>query len=92
MTKSEIISQIAKKAGVTAKVAGGVLDALIGLINQTLKEEGEIRIVQLGTFKVVERKARAGFNPKTGAKISISARKALTFRASQTLKDMVKGS
>ena len=64
MTKSEIISQIAQRAGVTSKVAGGVLSAFIGLINQTLKDEAEIRIDQLGTFRVVERKARIGVNPK----------------------------
>ncbi|MEI8183752.1 MAG: HU family DNA-binding protein [Desulfomonile sp.] len=92
MTKSEIISHIAKKAGVTNKVAGGVLDAFIGLINQTLKEEGEIRIDQLGKFKVVERKARTGVNPQTKAKIKIPARKAPTFRAAKALKDTVKGS
>ena len=92
MTKSEIISNIAEKAGITNKVSGGVLDALIALIIQTLKEEGEIRVDKLGTFKVAERKARIGVNPKTGAKISISARKALTFKASQALKDTVKGS
>jgi len=92
MTKSDMISQIAQRVGVTNKVAGEVLNVFVGLINQTLKEEGEIRIDKLGTFKVVERKARPGFNPKTGANISISARKALTFRASQALKDTVKES
>jgi nucleoid DNA-binding protein len=48
MTKSEIISNIAEKAGITNKVSGGVLDALIALIIQTLKEEGEIRVDKLG--------------------------------------------
>ena len=92
MTKSEIISNIAEKAGITNKVSGGVLDALIALIIQTLKEEGEIRIAQLGTFKVVERKARIGVNPQTKAKIIIPATKVATFKASQNLKDTVKGS
>ena len=92
MTKKEIISHIAEKVSITNKVSVGVLDALIALIIQTLKEEGEIRIAQLGTFKVVERKARIGVNPKTGAKISISARKVPTFKAAQALKDTVKGS
>ena len=92
MTKSDMISQIAQRVSITNKVSGGVLDALIALIIQTLKEEGEIRVDKLGTFKVVERKARVGVNPKTGAKISISARKVPTFKASQNLKDTVKGS
>ena len=92
MTKSEIISHIAEKVSITNKVSVGVLDALIALIIQTLKEEGEIRIAQLGKFKVIERKARVGFNPKTRAKISIPSIKVPTFKASQNLKDTVKGS
>jgi len=92
MTKSEIISHIAEKASITNKVTVGVLDALVELIIKVLKEKSEIRIAQLGTFKVVERKARIGVNPKTGAKISIPATKVATFKASQNLKDTVKGS
>ena len=92
MTKKEIISHIAEKASITNKVSVGVLDALIALIIQTLKEEGEIRIAQLGKFKVIERKARVGFNPKTRAKISIPSTKVPTFKASQNLKDTVNGS
>jgi len=92
MTKKEIISHIAEKASITNKVTVGVLDALIALIIQTLKEEGEIRISQLGTFKVVERKARIGVNPRTGVKISIPSTKVATFKASQNLKDTVNGS
>ena len=92
MTKKEIISHIAEKVSITNKVSVGVLDALIALIIQTLKEEGEIRISQLGKFKVIERKARVGFIPKTRAKISIPSTKVATFKASQNLKDTVNGS
>jgi len=92
MTKKEIISHTAEKVGITNKVSGGVLDALVELIIKVLKEENEIRISQLGTFKVVERKARVGINPQTKAKIIIPARKVPTFKASQNLKDTVKGS
>jgi DNA-binding protein HU-beta len=91
MTKTEVISQLAKQTGVTNKVAGEVLNAFIRLINQTLSQDGEIRIDKLGTFKVVERKARTGVNPQTKAKINIPATKAPTFRASQALKNIVKG-
>lgn len=90
MTKTELISQIAEKAGITKKVAGGALDTLIEVIHQALKKDGGIRIDKLGTFRVIERKARTGVNPKTGAKITIPATKAPSFRASQALKDTVK--
>ena len=56
------------------------------MIIQTIKDKSEIRIVQLGTFKVVQRKARTGINPRTGAKISIAATKTPAFRAAKALK------
>jgi len=62
------------------------------LIIQTVKDKSEVRIAQLGTFKVVERKARVGVNLKTGAKISIPATKVPTFKAAKPLKDIVNGS
>ena len=86
MTKKEIISHIAKKSGATKKSVDSVLDAFIELIIQTMKDKSEIRIVRLGTFKVAERKARAGVNPRTGAKISIPTTKTPAFRAAKVLK------
>ena len=86
MTKKEIISHIAKKSGATKKSVDNILDAFIELVIQTMREENELRIVQLGTFKVTQRKARAGINPRTGVKISIAATKTPAFKASKVLK------
>ena len=86
MTKKEIISHIARKSGATKKSVDNILDAFIELIIQTMKDKNEIRIVRLGTFKVTQRKARAGINPRTGVKISIPATKAPAFRAAKVLK------
>ena len=91
MTKNEIISHIAKNSGATKKSVDGVLNALIELIKQTLSDKSEIRIFRLGTFKVSQRKARTGVNPRTGAKISIAAIKTPVFRAFKNLKDAAKG-
>ena len=91
MTKAELVSYVAKQAKVTKKAADAVLTSLIGAVQQTLKKGGEVRIASLGTFRVAKRKARAGVNPRTKAKIKIPATKVPAFRAAKALKDTVKG-
>ena len=90
MTKAELVAQIAKKTNVPKKGVEAVLKSLIGSVRQALKKEGQIRLGGLGTFRVLERKARTGVNPLTGAKIKIPATKAPAFRAAKALKDAVK--
>ena len=90
MTKAELVSEIAEASDVTKKTAETMLKTLIESVHQALKETGEIRIDGLGTFKVVERKARTGVNPRTGAKMEIPATKAPAFRAAKSLKESVK--
>ncbi|MGO9568201.1 MAG: HU family DNA-binding protein [Desulfomonilaceae bacterium] len=90
-TKAELVSQIAKKTDVPKKGVETVLKSLIESIQQALKKDGQIRLDGLGTFRVMERKARTGVNPQTRAKIKIPATKAPAFRAAKALKDVVKG-
>jgi DNA-binding protein HU-beta len=90
MTKAELVSEIAQKADVTKKVAEMMVKTLIESVHRTLKETGEIRIDGLGTFKVAERKARTGVNPRTGVKMEIPATKAPVFRPAKALKETVK--
>jgi DNA-binding protein HU-beta len=89
MTKAELVAEIAKKTNVTKKGVEAVLKSLIESVQQALKKDGQIRLDGLGTFRVVQRKARTGVNPQTKAKIKIPAKKAPAFRAGKALKDVV---
>jgi len=90
MTKAELVAQIAEKSDLTKKQAGAALKSLIGAISDSLQKDGQIRIDALGTFKVIERNARVGVNPRTRDKINIPASKAATFRAAAALREAVK--
>ncbi len=90
MTKAELVSYIAKGSKITKKAAETVVKSVVETVQQTLKKGEEIRIGSLGTFRVVKRKARAGVNPQTKAKIKIPAKKVPAFRAAKALKDAVK--
>ncbi len=91
MTKAQIVTRIAKEANITKKAAAMALDSLVAAIQESLKKkEGKIRIADLGTFRVVKKKARTGVNPQTKQKIKIPATKVPRFSASRALKEAVK--
>jgi DNA-binding protein HU-beta len=91
MNKADLVNHVAKQAGITKKAATSVVDAIIGAVHDSLKKKGgSIRISDLGTFKVVQKKARAGVNPQTGQKIKIPAAKVPRFTAAKALKEEVK--
>jgi len=90
MKKAELVSRIAKKAGVTKKVAAVVARSLTAVIRESLTKDCQIRIAGIGTFRVVERKAQSGLNPRTREKINIPAIKLPRFTASKALKEAIK--
>jgi nucleoid DNA-binding protein len=91
MTKAELEDKIAKEAEITKKAATMALDAIVGAVHDSLKKKDSlIRISDLGTFKVSQRKAREGVNPQTGKKIKIAATKVPRFVASKALKQTAK--
>jgi len=87
MTKAELISSVARRSNVTKKAAESVLKSFTETIHESVKRNGEIRISDLGTFLVVEKKARTGVNPQTKAKMQIPATKLTRFRPAKALRD-----
>ena len=85
VTKKTLADDLAEKYGLTKK-ANYVFDE----IATTIKKGGEVSLNGFGKFTVVKKKARTGLNPATGEKIKIKATKAPKFKASKTLKDLVK--
>lgn len=90
MTKSQLIDTLATKSGVEKKTAKAVLEALTELVHATLKKGGEVKLQDLGKFKLVKRKARMGRNPQTGEPIKIAAKTAAKFYVARALRDIAK--
>jgi DNA-binding protein HU-beta len=91
MTKPEMITHIAQRAGITKKAATTVLETLVGSVHESLRENGgRCKIAELGTFRVLELDARRGVNPRTGKEMTIPAMKVPRFTPSKTLKALVK--
>ena len=89
MNKTELIGALAKAAGMTQKDVTKVVDIFIEIIGQALKKGDDVTLVGFGTFKVGNRAARTGRNPKTGDPIQIKASKTPQFKAGKTLKEAI---
>ncbi|MBR5121532.1 MAG: HU family DNA-binding protein [Oscillospiraceae bacterium] len=89
MTKVELVSKIADKAGLTKKEAEKALNAVVETVTDALNAGEKVSLIGFGTFEVKTRAAKEGINPKTKAKIAIPARKVPTFKAGKALKDSV---
>ena len=89
MKKDDLAMFVSQKAGVSQKAAGEIINAFLEGISSALEKGETISLIGFGGFKVVERSAREGRNPRTGEKIHISASKAVKFTAGKALKQRV---
>ncbi|MCM1264825.1 MAG: HU family DNA-binding protein [Candidatus Gastranaerophilales bacterium] len=91
MNKEELVQEISKKAKVTQKDAGEVLNALVDTIQKTVAKGKKVTLVGFGTFESRKRAARTGRNPQTGKEISIPAKTVPVFSAGKKFKTTVNG-
>jgi DNA-binding protein HU-beta len=92
VTKSDLVDQVADRAGLTKHDASRAVDAVIDAIEDALRRGGEVSVSGFGKFHVGDRSARLGVNPRTGERIQIAASRVPRFTAGSALKSAVKGS
>ncbi|MFN3870005.1 MAG: HU family DNA-binding protein [Aquificaceae bacterium] len=90
MTKAELVSAIAKGAGITKKQADAALKAAIQAVSDALKKGERVAVPGFGIFTVRTRAERKGRNPRSGAEIKIPARKVVVFKPAKDLRESVK--
>ena len=88
-TKAQIVAAVAEKSGITKKQAATALDALVAIAYAGAKGKNGIMLPGLGKLVLVQRKARKGRNPATGAVIQIKAKKVVKFRVAKAAKDAI---
>ncbi len=91
MTKAELVQKIHAKSGLSTKAQSeAALDAVVAVLTAALKKGESVAFTGFGSFKVTERAARKGRNPRTGKEILIPAAKAVKFTPGKALKEAVK--
>ncbi|AAW86892.1 MULTISPECIES: HU family DNA-binding protein [Aliivibrio] len=89
MNKTQLIDAIAEKADLSKAQAKAALEATLEGVTGALKDGEQVQLIGFGTFKVNNRAARTGRNPKTGEEIQIKAAKVPAFVAGKALKESV---
>lgn len=91
LTKAGLTDILFDRVGLNKREAKELVNAFYAEISNSLEKGQEVRISGFGNFTIRDKPPRPGRNPKTGEEIPISARRVVTFQASQKLKTAVEG-
>jgi integration host factor subunit alpha len=86
LTKSGIIDEIVVSTGLSRKEASEGIETFIDIIKANLADTEPVSISGFGKWKVREKTARRGRNPKTAQEITITPRRVVTFSLSNVLR------
>jgi integration host factor subunit alpha len=90
LTRREIIDQLRRRLGLSAREAAVFLDGFLDNIGRQLEEGGTVTLSGLGRFETRRSPARPGRNPATGREVLIPSRLRPVFTLSRTLRTMIK--
>lgn len=87
--KLDLVNHLHDTLGLNKVESKELVEAFFQEIKQSLKNNEDVKISGFGSFKILNKKERPGRNPKTGEPVTISARKVVTFKASQKLRKRI---
>ena len=89
LTKAELADLLFEKVGLNKREAKNMVDSFYEEVRAALQSGDGVKLSGFGNFQLREKPQRPGRNPKTGEEVPITARRVVTFHASQKLKAMV---
>jgi integration host factor subunit alpha len=91
LTKADLSEMLFEKVGFNKREAKDIVESFFDEIRNALEQGDIVKLSGFGNFQCREKPQRPGRNPKTGEEMPISARRVVTFHASQKLKSQVEG-
>ncbi len=89
MTKADLIEEVSRVVEITRKESEMIVETIFDGIARSLRVEEKVEIRGFGSFRIRQRQPRIGRNPKTGATVSVPAKKIRYFKPSRELKEGV---
>ena len=86
MNKNDLVERLAQEHELTKAFARELVDSVFDMITAAASKGEEVSLFGFGRFKVAERAARKGRNPRTGEAVKIAASKSLKFTPARSLK------
>jgi integration host factor subunit alpha len=89
LTKAELAEMLFDQVGLNKRESKDMVEAFFDVIREALEQGDSVKLSGFGNFQLRDKPQRPGRNPKTGEVIPITARRVVTFHASQKLKSQV---
>ncbi|MCS5565297.1 MAG: integration host factor subunit alpha [Methylococcales bacterium] len=91
ITKATLAERLYNELGLNKREAKEMIDLFFEEIKSSLETGQHVKLSSFGNFDLRDKSSRPGRNPKTGEDIPILARRVVTFRPGQKLKNRVEG-
>lgn len=92
LTRADLAEALHRTVGLSRTDALHMVEQILVRMSDALAAGENVKISNFGTFLLNDKSERIGRNPKTGVEVPVSARRVVTFRPSQGLRDQVAGS
>jgi integration host factor subunit alpha len=92
LTRADLAEALHRTVGLSRNEALHLVEQILARMSDALASGENVKIANFGTFLLNDKAERIGRNPKTGVEVPVSARRVVTFRPSQGLRDQVAGS
>jgi|SRR5690554_6185790 len=89
LTKADMAEQLFMELGLNKREAKELVDLFFEEIRLSLENSEPVKISGFGNFELRDKRQRPGRNPKTGEEVPISARRVVTFKPGQKLRERV---
>jgi integration host factor subunit alpha len=89
LTKADMVEHLFNELGLNKQEAKELVDILFEEIRLALESNQPVKLSGFGNFDLRDKRQRPGRNPKTGEEIPITARRVVTFKAGQKLRQRV---
>ena len=89
MTKAELVEKVSEQINLTKKQTEIIVNTVFQSITASLSEGKKVELRGFGSFRIRERNARLGRNPKSGAQVDVPAKRVPFFKAGKELRELV---
>ena len=89
LTRADLAEAINRKVGLSRAESLALVESILDRMSDAMSNGENVKISGFGTFVLRDKNRRIGRNPKTGVEVPIEARRVLTFRPSQIMREQV---
>ena len=89
MTKAELVEKVANQINLTKRQTEVVVNTVFSSITDSLADGKKVELRGFGSFRIRQRNARVGRNPKSGQKVDVPSKKVPFFKAGKELRELV---